>query len=159
MLFKVMFPDSQIAAKFSCGERNTSYLCVFGIAEYFKVEVISEVTGPHTILFDESLNKMMKQKQMDIHVRYLNAGKVSTRYIGSNFLGHDTATDMLQHFHENVLENGLDINNMVQVSMDGPNINRKFYDYLKTKLFQKFDTKLINIAVLKTDSGPVAKCA
>ena len=87
----------------------------------------------------------MKQKQMDIHVRYWNAGKVSTRYIGSKFLGHGTATDMLQHFHENVLESGLDISNMVQVSMDGPNINWKFYDNLKTKLSQEFDTKLINI--------------
>ena len=89
-----MFPDSQIAAKFSCGERKTSYLFVFGIAEYFKEELISEVTGPYTILFDESLNKKMQQTQMDIHVRYWNAGKFSTRYTGSKFLGHGTATSM-----------------------------------------------------------------
>jgi len=28
VLFKAMFPDSQIAAKISCGERKTAYLCV-----------------------------------------------------------------------------------------------------------------------------------
>ena len=31
-IFKTMFPDSQIASKFTCGERKTAYLCVFGIA-------------------------------------------------------------------------------------------------------------------------------
>ena len=54
-----MFPDSQIAANFTCGERKTSYLCVFGIAEYFQKLLISEIKGPYTctIMFDESLNK------------------------------------------------------------------------------------------------------
>jgi len=28
-IFCVMFPDSQIAAKFTCGSRKTSYICVF----------------------------------------------------------------------------------------------------------------------------------
>jgi len=28
-IFRVMFPDSQIAAKFTCGSRKTSYICVF----------------------------------------------------------------------------------------------------------------------------------
>jgi hypothetical protein len=39
------FPDSQIAAKFSCGDRKTAYLCVFGIREYLK-ELL--VTGLYT---------------------------------------------------------------------------------------------------------------
>ena len=63
-----MFPDSQIAANFTCGERKTSYLCVFGIAEYFQKLLTSEIKGPYTIMFDESLNKKIQQKQMD-HVR------------------------------------------------------------------------------------------
>ena len=33
-MFCVMFPDSQIAAKFTCGSRKISYLCVFGLAEH-----------------------------------------------------------------------------------------------------------------------------
>ena len=35
-LFSAMFPDSEIAKQFTCGERKASYLCVFGLAEYFK---------------------------------------------------------------------------------------------------------------------------
>ena len=57
-IFRVMFPDSQIAAKFTCRSRKTSYLCVFGL-------------GYFTILFDESLNKKCEAKEMDIHIRFL----------------------------------------------------------------------------------------
>lgn len=35
-LVLVMFPDSQIATKFACGERKYAYLCTFGLAPYFK---------------------------------------------------------------------------------------------------------------------------
>lgn len=80
-----MFPDSQIAAKFTCGSRKTSYLCVFGLAEYLKEMLMKAVKGYFTILFDESLNKKSQSKQMDIHVRYWEGDKVVTRYFGSVF--------------------------------------------------------------------------
>ena len=43
LLFKAMFPDSKIADKFSCGERKTAYFTVFGIAEYLRSLIISEL--------------------------------------------------------------------------------------------------------------------
>ena len=42
-IFRVMFPDSQIAAKFTCGSRKTSYLCVFGLATHFKEMLMKAV--------------------------------------------------------------------------------------------------------------------
>ena len=35
-LFSAMFPDSQIARQFACGERKAACCCVFGLAEHFK---------------------------------------------------------------------------------------------------------------------------
>ena len=35
-VFAAMFPDSEIARRFSCGGKKTAYLTVFGLAEYFK---------------------------------------------------------------------------------------------------------------------------
>ena len=32
---KFLFADSEIAAKFSCGEKKTAYMSVFGLAEHF----------------------------------------------------------------------------------------------------------------------------
>lgn len=40
-LFQAMFPDSQIARMFSCGENKCAYLCTFGLAPYFKKLTLS----------------------------------------------------------------------------------------------------------------------
>jgi len=86
--FKRMFPDSQIAKKFTCGEKKTAYLCVFGIAPYLRDQLMKAVKGPYTILFDESLNHKMQAKQLDIHIRYWADDRtVKTSYLTSDFLG------------------------------------------------------------------------
>jgi len=41
MLFKRMFPDSQIACRFACGETKCSYLIRFGLAPFFDKEVLA----------------------------------------------------------------------------------------------------------------------
>ena len=84
-----MFPDSQIARQFACGERKAAYCCVFGLAEHFKELLQDSVTGPFVVLFDESLNKNMEEKQMDAHVRFWNdqTNHNTTRYFNSEFLG------------------------------------------------------------------------
>jgi len=35
-LFEAMFPNSEIAKQFSCGERKAAYMTVFGLPEHFK---------------------------------------------------------------------------------------------------------------------------
>lgn len=71
-LFRKMFLDSAIAQKFSCGERKTAYLCVFGIAPYLKDLMLTKVKGqgPFVVSFDETLNKKNQKKQMDIHIHF-----------------------------------------------------------------------------------------
>ena len=81
-IFQSMFPDSEIARKFTLGERKTSYICVFGLADHFKSLLIEKIKGPFVALFDESLNKKMQEKQMDLHVRFWDSElqQVVTRY-------------------------------------------------------------------------------
>ncbi|KAG1686949.1 Telomere-associated protein RIF1 [Nymphon striatum] len=145
-LLPKMFPDSEIAKQFQCGERKMAYVCVYGLAEFFKKLLNESIKGQFVVLFDESLNKKMQEKQMDVHVRYIDeANEVKTRYFGSTFLGHGTANDLMDHFTKSVLESGLPVKNMIQVSMDGPNVNWKFYGNLKKKLNDEYGTSLINI--------------
>ena len=84
-LFSAMFPDSEIAKQFACGGQKAAYITVFGLAEHFKKLLKESVKGPFVVLFDESLNKKMQEKQMDIHIRYWNnlSSEVTTRYFGS----------------------------------------------------------------------------
>ena len=88
-LFSVMFPDNEIAKHFACGERKAAYITVFGLAEHFKKILKESVKGPFVVLCDESLNKKMQEKGMDILIRYWNnlSSEITTRYFGSYFLG------------------------------------------------------------------------
>ena len=52
---------------------------------------------------------------------------------------------MMDHFRAGVLECGLDIKQMVQISMDRPNINWAFIDLMKKTMSDDFDSTLINI--------------
>ena len=49
------------------------------------------------------------------------------RYLGSEFLGHATAADLLTHFKDGIFNHitQLDPKQLLQVSMDGPSV--KFY--------------------------------
>lgn len=87
--FKMMFPDSTIANNFTCADKKTAYIAVFGLCEHFQRMLKQNISGPYVILFDESLNKAMQEKQMDLHIRYWDTqlNKIVTRYFVSEFLG------------------------------------------------------------------------
>jgi hypothetical protein len=67
-----MFPDSEIAKKFTCGEKKCAYLACYGLAPHFSDLMREQIRDrdAYVLLFDESLNKKMKRKQMDLHVRF-----------------------------------------------------------------------------------------
>ena len=70
--------------------------------------------------------------------------EVSSRYLTSAFLKRSTAADLLTSFLAAL--NCLDLKNLIQVSMDGPNVNKKFLtdlrNYLKNDL--QYETTLID---------------
>lgn len=131
-LFRHMFPDSKIAKSFKCGKTKLSYLITFGLAPYFTnelIDILKEVQH-FVLLFDESFNRVTKNEQMDVHVRFWDSiqQKTVTRYLRSEFLGHCTAQDLMIKIKEST--NQIDTSKMIQISMDGPNVNKKFYrDY------------------------------
>lgn len=77
------------------------------------------------MLFDESLNHYLQAKQLDMHVRLWDGSEVKTKYIGSEFLGHSSAQDIVEKINNLLSE--IRIKNLVQISMDGPNVNWKVF--------------------------------
>ncbi|XP_077085755.1 uncharacterized protein LOC143737776 isoform X2 [Siphateles boraxobius] len=135
-LFQTMFPDSDIAKSFRCGKDKTSYITRFGIADFIKRELISKITGPFVLMFDESLNRTTKTKQLDLHVRFWEAGQVQSRYLGSQFMSHATAEDLMKHVKECV--DPLDLRRLVSISMDGPNVNFKFFELFQQEYAERY---------------------
>ena len=71
-----------------------------------------------------------QKKQMDMIVRFWDSksNKVTERYLSSEFMGHATAADMLTDLKIEMAL--LNPRSLVQISMDGPNVNWKFYHNL-----------------------------
>jgi hypothetical protein len=129
-MFKLMFPDSEIAARFRCGEDKVAYMISFGLGPYFSSALKENIhnADEYVLLFDESLNKANKKKQLDIHARFWKEGVVMTKYICSEMMGHATARDLLETLFPVVIDLGT--RKLAQISMDGPNVNWKLFELL-----------------------------
>ncbi|GBO45640.1 hypothetical protein AVEN_139023-1 [Araneus ventricosus] len=137
-LMKRMFTDSEIVKKMSLQRTKIAYTCVHGIAPYFVLQLQKMLADcSHLVVgFDESLKKIAQKQQMDLSIRFWNkdVNKVQTQYLTSMFLGHSTARDLLQSFKEALTQFSINSNKIIQISMDGPNVNHKFLKDLKMEL-------------------------
>lgn len=125
-LFTRMFSDSETASHMTLSKDKIRYTIIHGLAPYFSKELSSAVQQceVYVLLFDESLNKVVQRGQMDIHVRFSSEKCIVTRYLTSVFLGRTRSEDLLSAFEEGTKD--LDKAKLLQVSMDGPNVNLKF---------------------------------
>ena len=105
-------------------------------ALYVKERLLEEIKGqPFCFHFDETTNAQLK-KQYDAYIAYYSSSRqlITTSYTGSLFVGHCTATDLLNHFLMFVKELGLNTVYLLNIGMDGPRVNKKFEAELKVEL-------------------------
>ena len=70
-----------------------------------------------------NFNAELQKKQLDFHNCSWNHDQVDSLYFGSSFKGHASADDLIEKFEER--SSSILFNNLLQVSMDGPNTNWK----------------------------------
>lgn len=124
-LMEMMFHDSDIAKGFSLGKDKASYMITFGLAPYFKDTLLQRLKEKKfSVNFDEAYNAVSKKNQCDVHVSYFDedAKEVHHHYFGSSFLGHSTAKELKTGIIH-VLGTLNIVNDLIQVGMDGPNVN------------------------------------
>ena len=142
-----MFPDSEIAKSFELVADKLKYVINFGLAPYFK-DMLGEIwkkSEHYVISFDESLNDVTQNCQMDILVRFFDSitCNVKVRYLDSRFLGHSTHQDLYDQFSNAILK--LDSNKIFQISMDGPSVNLKFLEKVQKDRKENEQPELVNI--------------
>ena len=147
-LFEVIFSDSQIAKDFQASQTKMTYPINFAIAPYFLEIHISELKtcNYYSVSLHGSLNDIIQTCQMDVHLRYWNSSKnqICARYLDSKFMGHATANNLLENFSD-VLNNVDGGNRTIQVSIDGPSANWKFFNLLQNDRVEKEQPNLIDI--------------
>ena len=121
-VWKQMFPDSDIVRGITCADTKCMYLSCYGIAPFIKHRLMQGLSNEcFVLMFDESPNRKMQTKQMDLLVRFWQGSRVSSRYLTSCFMGKATANDIVERITGSL--EGLNLANCVQLSMDGPNVN------------------------------------
>lgn len=141
-LFPLMFQGCEVASNMQLGKDKVGYTICHGIAPYFRRQLLSSLSSvPYAVVaFDECLNKVAQKQQMDVLVRYWD-GCVKTRYLTSCFLGHSCAEDLASALRSATQE--MSQTKILQVSMDGPNVNLKLLRSLKEELRSSDDSHQI----------------
>lgn len=134
-IFSEAFGDSEIAKNVKLSGTKARYVVKFGLAPYFKKKIFSDYTGHFVVHFDETTTKQIK-KQLDIYISYWSKSseQVVTYYCESFFLGHAGASKILEVVLKFLSENNLNIDKLIQCSMDGPNVNLRFIKDLNLHL-------------------------
>ena len=134
-VFKCMFPDSKIASSFQMGPDKLHYYVTFGLAPYFKSLLTDTLkkSDCHVLSFHKSLSDFTQTSEIDLLVQFFDnsTNTVNTRFYDSRFLGHATHQDLYKKFND--ISNQLDSNKLFQISMDGPDVNLKFYEAVVTE--------------------------
>ena len=96
-----VFPDSEIAKVFHMAKTKGSYLINFGLAPFYKEKLQCSLSmSPYiAISFDESLNHVTQNDQMDIITRFWNSvdNRVETRYYDSKFFHRPNADTLFNN--------------------------------------------------------------
>ncbi|KAJ8677618.1 hypothetical protein QAD02_013405 [Eretmocerus hayati] len=120
-----MDPSSQIFSKLNLSKAKISHNINFGIASNSENELMSALERCDALVlgFDESLNKSIREQQMDLVVRFWYHGedRVDTRYLTSAFLTRTRAVDLFGAIIDKIPTPLLEL--IIEVSMDGPNVN------------------------------------
>ncbi|XP_063216687.1 uncharacterized protein LOC134527710 isoform X1 [Bacillus rossius redtenbacheri] len=146
-LFRKMFPIDPIANNMQLQKDKISYVIVYGLAPYFDTHLKTTLQGcDHFVLsFDESMNKVAQKQQMDLFLRFWDTkiNQVTSRYLTSVFLFHTTGEYILDAIKAGL--DGLSLNKVIQLSMDGPNVNAKVARLLKELRSEPGSPQLLDI--------------
>ena len=100
-----------------------------------------------TFKFDESTMQKVK-KQYDGYIQYWSKHHncIKMVYCGTIILDHCPAEKLLEHFLEFTEKINLDLKLMLHIGMDGPSVNLKFEDLLKSSPnIKSMDTTILSI--------------
>ena len=145
---KLMFPDSKIAQGYSQSSTKMANVLSYGLGPLIKDKLNFQVKKcrSFTAYFDESRNRDVKEGQMDLHVRFFDpkTNLITTSYFNSVFFERSKAQDLLNHFKHGF--EGMPLDKMIQVSMEGPSVTWSFLSKLEEELVIQLSEQTTAIA-------------
>jgi hypothetical protein len=152
-IFQAMFPSCPIAWQFQMAKDKLSYAITFGLAPHFQKETSQRVNNApqFSISFDEAMNRVIQKGQLDVCIRYFSTttNLTCTEYLTSVFLGHAKSDDLMSAVSEALgdITRDFDLSKLLQISMDGPNVNLRFYKDFIQQYERQFERKILQTGV------------
>ena len=142
-LFETMFSDSNTGKGFTISRQKTLHIVSDGVGPLNGKRLCNDIGSSgetFTALLDETTT-VQNNKQTDVLIRYWtkSEGLIVTQYLISFFFGRATGDYVVDLFlqlqqDENKQNYPLPWDALANLSSDGPNINRKIWQLLDTKL-------------------------
>ena len=133
-LFRTMFPDSDVAQTFELSKTKCGYYINFGLAPYYRHILNEDIKRSpfYTAIFDETLNQMVQEEQMDVFIRYWSEDNqmVVTRYFESKFMRRPNTENIVEAMENSLESHSLPKTNLIHIGMDGPSTNWAVLDQL-----------------------------
>ena len=89
-----MFPDSELAKKFSCGRTKTTAIVKQALAPHYLKEVTGDLTNPFSRLMDESNDKTDKSCIILFRIFDSSVGDSRTRFLDMQVVNVGTAVNL-----------------------------------------------------------------
>ena len=124
-LFSKMFPDSEIAKRFSCARTKTTAIVKNALAPHFTQRVIESITissGPFSLMMDESNDKTEKSCIILLRLLDPQLGEVRTRFLDMPIVNVGMATNLFAALKGSLIKNGLSFDNVVSFMSDTTNV-------------------------------------
>ena len=121
-LFHKMFPDSEIARKFSCGRTKTTSIVKDALAPHYLHKTISNMSNPFSVMMDESNDKTDKSCIILARVFDPELRDVRTRFVDMPVVNIGTACNLFEALKSSLTQKGMDFSKAVAFMSDTTNV-------------------------------------
>ena len=120
-----MFPDSEIAKKFSYACTKTTTIVKVSLAPHYTRKVIDSMSAPFSLLMDESNDKRDKSYIILVRVLHPVIGEVCTRSLDLSVVNIGTANILLRALKSSLEKSGLSFEKAASFMSDTTNVRKE----------------------------------
>ena len=122
-LFPIMFPDSQIAKKYSCSTTKCTAIVKEALAPYFTKKLRQAlIDHPFSIMIDESNDKRNKSCIILVRVLDPDIGDIRTRFLDMPIVNVGTANNLFSALKLSLGQFGIDFSKALAFMSDTTNV-------------------------------------
>ncbi|XP_033115328.1 uncharacterized protein LOC117115578, partial [Anneissia japonica] len=144
-LFYDIFPDSEIAKRFSSRRTKTACMINGAIAPHYKASLIDIMkNGPFSVSTDGSSDTgVEKMNPMTVRIFDVNRGCVATQFLDMCMSSRSTAEALFNTMDEVLKTHSLSWKNCVGIGLDNTSVNMGCRNSIKTRLLKENDAAYV----------------